>query len=169
MHLDFHYDVDVEDPEKLDLHDHPHFTSVEIHALADVVIFHGQKLVSKLLCIETLFISKTFQYFGQIVEQRFKFITNRFALFYTMFSRTATGVQHCIVSFLVLQSLWEYMYHTKRFLTLRKFSPCVINHVIPLVTHLSPMRPQMKIHDLLFALKVETQLLHQSSSLVSLA
>jgi len=40
MHLDFHYDVDVEDPEKLDLHDHPNINCVEIHASEDV-IFHG--------------------------------------------------------------------------------------------------------------------------------
>jgi len=41
------------------------------------------------------------------------------------------------------------MNHTKHFLTLGKFLLRVINHVIPLVTHLSPMRPQMKIHDFL--------------------
>jgi len=63
MHLDFHYDVDVEDPEKFDLHDHPKFNCVEIHAPVNVVIFHGRILVNKILFNETLVISKTFQYF----------------------------------------------------------------------------------------------------------
>jgi len=31
MYLDFHYDVDVEDPEKLDLHQDPYIYYVEIH------------------------------------------------------------------------------------------------------------------------------------------
>jgi len=90
VHLEFYDDADV--------------TILEIQAPVDVVIFHGQILVNKFLFNETLLISKAFQYFCEIVEQRFKFNTNRFLLFYTMFSRTATGVQNCIVSFLVLQS-----------------------------------------------------------------
>jgi len=88
VHLEFSDDADV--------------GFLEIQAPIDAVIFNGQISVSKLLFNEILLISKTFQHFCEIVEQRFKFITNRFPLFYTMFSRTATGVQHCIVSFRVL-------------------------------------------------------------------